>query len=322
MTLVLMVISRTISQRLNAVNRIMNDIAQGEGDLTVRMNDKGQDELAQLGRSFDQFTSKLQTIINNIADISKHLSQAANESQSAASGSLVNAEQQQSESANVATSVNELLATSSEIASNISDTANAAQNGQENAVKSQEISQQAAVSIDTLASEIQSAQNQIQTLEAQSQNINKVTSVIRDITEQTNLLALNAAIEAARAGEHGRGFAVVADEVRQLAQRTHSSTQEIEQTIEQLLETVSQSVAAMQHSQALAGDTVAHTKQAKEAADLIVKAITDISDRSLQIASASEQQACRCIAEIDQNIHRIAELATDTAAAVRSNQHQ
>ncbi|PSW14375.1 methyl-accepting chemotaxis protein [Photobacterium rosenbergii] len=315
MTLVLFVISRTINKRLNAVNRMMRDIAQGEGDLTVRMNDQGNDELAQLSRSFDLFTSKLQVIINNIADISAQLSQAANESKSAASGSLANAEQQQSESANVATSVNELLAASSEIANNISDTATAAQNGQDNAVKSQEISQQAAVSIDALANEIQSAQAQIQTLEAQSQNINKVTSVIRDITEQTNLLALNAAIEAARAGEHGRGFAVVADEVRQLAQRTHSSTQEIEQTIEQLLKTVSQSVAAMQHSQALAEGTVAHTKQAKEAADLILKAITDISDRSLQIASASEQQAA-VSAEIDQNIHRIAELATNTATAV------
>ncbi|MGF1736258.1 methyl-accepting chemotaxis protein [Photobacterium satsumensis] len=315
MTLVLFVISRTISQRLNAVNNMMQDIAQGEGDLTVRMNDQGDDELAQLSRSFDLFTSKLQAIINNIADISQQLSRAANESKSAASGSLANAEQQQSESANVATSVNELLATSSEIASNINDTATAAQNGQNNAVRSLEISQQAAVSIDSLASEIEVAQNQILTLETQSQNINKVTSVIRDITEQTNLLALNAAIEAARAGEHGRGFAVVADEVRQLAQRTHSSTQEIEQTIEHLLETVSQSVSAMQHSQTLASDTVAHTKQAKEAADLIVEAITDISDRSLQIASASEQQAA-VSAEIDQNIHRIAELATHTAAAI------
>ena len=315
MTLVLLVISRTINKRLTAVNRMMDDIAQGEGDLTVRMNDQGSDELAQLSRSFDLFTSKLQAIIHNIAEISNQLSHAANESKTAASASLANAEQQQSESANVATSVNQLLATSSEIASNINDTATAAQNGQNNAEKSQQISQQAASSIDSLADEIQSAQTQIQTLEAQSQNISKVTSVIRDITEQTNLLALNAAIEAARAGEHGRGFAVVADEVRQLALRTHSSTQEIEQTIEQLLTTVNQSVAAMQHSQVLAGDTVAHTKQAKQAADSIVKAITDISDRSLQIASASEQQAA-VSSEIDQNIHRIAELATDTATAV------
>ncbi|PSU35000.1 methyl-accepting chemotaxis protein [Photobacterium lutimaris] len=315
MTLVLLVISRTISHRLRAVNDIMQDIAQGEGNLTVRMNDQGDDELAQLSRSFDLFTSKLQAIINNIADISQQLSRAANESKSAASGSLANAEQQQGESANIATSINELLATSSEIASNINDTATAARNGQDNAVRSLEISQQAAVSIDTLANEINAAQKHIQTLETQSQNINKVTSVIRDITDQTNLLALNAAIEAARAGEHGRGFAVVADEVRQLAQRTRSSTQEIEQTIDHLLETVSQSVSAMQHSETLASDTVAHTKQAKEAADLILAAITDISDRSLQIASASEQQAA-VSAEIDQNIHRIAELATHTAAAV------
>ncbi|WEM43472.1 methyl-accepting chemotaxis protein [Photobacterium sp. DA100] len=315
MTLVLLVISRTISQRLNAVNRMMEDIAQGDGDLTARMNAQGEDELAQLSRSFDRFTGKLQTIISNIAGISKQLSLSANESKSATTASLANAEQQQGESANVATSINELLATSSEIAGNINDTAAAAQHGQENAVRSLEISQQATVSINALANEIEAAQQQILTLETQSQNINKVTSVIRDITDQTNLLALNAAIEAARAGEHGRGFAVVADEVRQLAQRTHSSTQEIEQTIEQLLLTVNQSVSAMQHSQALAGETVAHTQQAQKAADLIVEAITDISDRSLQIASASEQQAA-VSAEIDQNIHRIAELATDTASAV------
>ncbi|PSW17658.1 methyl-accepting chemotaxis protein [Photobacterium sanctipauli] len=315
MVITLIMISRRISSRLKSVNQVMEDIASGDGDLTVRMNDNGKDEFAKLSQSFDQFANKLQAIIQNVASISKQLSTSADESSASANNSLTNAQQQQSESANVATSINELLATSNEIASNIADAADSAEHGKQNAQQSLAISQQAGTAIESLASQIQSAQHQIQALEAESNSINKVISVIRDITDQTNLLALNAAIEAARAGEYGRGFAVVADEVRLLAQRTHSSTEEIEQTIERLHAGVSQSVALMEESQQLAVSTVEQTQEATEAVNRITEAITGISDKSLQIASASEQQAA-VSAEIDKNIIRIAELATSTASAV------
>ncbi|ELR64821.1 Methyl-accepting chemotaxis protein I (serine chemoreceptor protein) [Photobacterium marinum] len=315
MSIVLLFISHQITRRLSNVNRMMKDIAEGNGDLTVRMNDTGNDELAQLSHSFDKFTSKLQSIISGIADISQSLSGAAKESTAASANSLTNAEEQQSESSSVAAAINELLATSNEIASNINDAANAAERVKEEAGQSLQISQQAGQSIKALATDIASSQSLIERLEVESANINKVIGVIREITEQTNLLALNAAIEAARAGEHGRGFAVVADEVRQLAQRTHSSTQEIENTIDKLHHGVAESVDIMQKSQKQTEVTVSQTNQATDAVNRIVAAITEISDKNIQIASASEQQAM-VSAEIDKNITQISELAMNTATAV------
>ncbi|MCW8329697.1 methyl-accepting chemotaxis protein [Photobacterium sp. SDRW27] len=318
MLAVLLMFSRQITKRLSSVNHMMKDIAEGNGDLTVRMNDNGKDELAQLSNSFDKFTSKLQSIISSTAGISQQLSTAANESTTASDNSLTNAEQQQAESANVAAAINQLLATSNEIASNINDAADSAERVKTEAQSSLQTSQLAGDCIQALASDIAEAQTLIERLEDDSTSINKVIAVIRDITEQTNLLALNAAIEAARAGEHGRGFAVVADEVRLLAQRTHSSTQEIEQTIEKLHDGVEQSVTIMQKSQAQTEVTVSQTNQATEAVNRIVAAITEISDKNLQIASASEQQAM-VSAEIDQNITRISELAISTATAVNQS---
>lgn len=315
MTLVLLTFSRQITKRLSTVNHMMKDIAEGNGDLTVRMNDSGHDELAELSHSFDKFTSKLQSTIIGIAGISQQVSSAAAESTSASNNSLENAEQQQAESSNVATAINQLLATSNEIASNINDAADSAEKVKLEAQSSLQTSQQASECIQALASDIAESQTLIERLESESNNINKVIAVIRDITDQTNLLALNAAIEAARAGDHGRGFAVVADEVRQLAQRTHSSTQEIEHTIERLHSGVEESVAIMQKSQSQTELTVTQTNQATDSVNRIVEAITEISDKNLQIASASEQQAM-VSAEIDKNITRISELAISTASAV------
>ncbi|MEZ8095758.1 methyl-accepting chemotaxis protein [Photobacterium swingsii] len=314
----LLIISRQISQRLAKVNAIMASIAAGEGDLTVRMDDKGKDELSQLSQSFDQFTARLQAIIRDVALIAQQLSSTTKDSHQASTHSMTNAEQQQAESASVATAVNELLATSNDIAANIGDAAHAVEDVQNEALASQKISQQAGNSLQCLAADITASQTLITQLELQSQSINKVISVIRDITDQTNLLALNAAIEAARAGDQGRGFAVVADEVRQLAQNTHHSTKEIEQTVEDLHNGVEEIVAIMHKSQEQTTVTVEQTQSAVLAMNRIGDAIGGILDKNLQIASASEQQAM-VSAEIDKNITHISELAQHTVSMIQQS---
>ncbi|MGR5129142.1 methyl-accepting chemotaxis protein [Photobacterium swingsii] len=314
----LLIISRQISQRLAKVNAIMASIVAGEGDLTVRMDDKGKDELSQLSQSFDQFTARLQAIIRDVALIAQQLSSTTKDSHQASTHSMTNAEQQQAESASVATAVNELLATSNDIAANIGDAAHAVEDVQNEALASQKISQQAGNSLQCLAADIIASQTLITQLELQSQSINKVISVIRDITDQTNLLALNAAIEAARAGDQGRGFAVVADEVRQLAQNTHHSTKEIEQTVEDLHNGVEEIVAIMHKSQEQTTVTVEQTQSAVLAMNRIGDAIGGILDKNLQIASASEQQAM-VSAEIDKNITHISELAQHTVSMIQQS---
>ena len=298
----------------------MKEIASGNGDLTVRMNAKGNDELAQLANSFDIFISKLHGNIQDVAKVMSILGESSENSKTSAVKSMNNAEQQKIQSESVATAVNELVMTSNEITANIECAANSAETIKQDAQGALEITLATSKSMQSLSSSISESQALIVNLAEQSKEINQVITAIQNIAEQTNLLALNAAIEAARAGEYGRGFSVVADEVRQLSLMTNNSTHQIESTIQELASGIQDTATKMSSSI----DLACHTK---ETASDVVKAIEDMvirintmSDMNTQIATASEQQSM-VSAEIDRNITEIAHLASDTHHIVSGSVH-
>lgn len=314
----LMVIGRSIIKRIAHINNMMRDIASGNGDLTVRMNASGNDELAQLANSFDTFTSKLHILIKDVASAKEVLSESSQLSTEAASKSMDNAEQQKLESESVATAINELVQTSNEITSNIEHAAVSASHMKDASSLARDITQQASSSMETLASDIASSQTLIEQLEEQSREINTVMATIQGIAEQTNLLALNAAIEAARAGEHGRGFAVVADEVRDLSMKTDNSTRQIESTINNLSNQIQSTVSRMANSQQQAESTMQDTQQVVSAIDTVNQQIEELFNMNTQIATASEEQSM-VSGEIDRNITHIASLASDTYNEVQDS---
>ncbi|WP_162062958.1 methyl-accepting chemotaxis protein [Vibrio taketomensis] len=314
----LALIGRSIINRIQNINAMMRDIASGTGDLTVRMNASGNDELAQLAHSFDTFTSKLHNLIKDVASAKEVLDESSTLSTQAATKSMNNAEQQKIESESVATAINELVQTSNEITSNIEHAAMSASSMKDASLMARDITQQASSSMQSLASDIANSQGLIEQLEEQSRQINSVISTIQGIAEQTNLLALNAAIEAARAGEHGRGFAVVADEVRDLSMKTDESTRQIESTINNLTSQIHTTVAIMAASQEQAEATKQDTQQVVDAIDSVNQQIEELFNMNTQIATASEEQAM-VSSEIDRNITHIASLANDTYQEVQES---
>lgn len=241
---------------LNRVSAALEEIASGEGDLTQRLEPKSDDEIGQLAQNFNRFVGNMHTMVIKLSEVSAALGNQARQTASQAEERSARIQMQQDEINMVATAVNEMAAATQEIAGNADHTAQnsseavgACEHGTGQVTQTQS-------SIQNLAQEVQIATNVILELEEHGNSINAILSNIQGIAEQTNLLALNAAIEAARAGEQGRGFAVVADEVRVLSQRTHGSTQEIQQTIELLQGTTGKAVSIMNDSRTLAETSV------------------------------------------------------------------
>ncbi|CDT70430.1 putative Methyl-accepting chemotaxis protein [Vibrio crassostreae] len=315
LSLLLVFIGRNILGRIKAINVMMESIANGDGDLTVRMNARGNDELAQLAHSFDTFIDKLHGNIKELSGVMTVLTDSSCSSEEAAVKSMSNAEKQKQQSESVATAVNELVMTSNEVTANIENAATNAEKIKENAHQALQKTQSTNDSINVLVENIAESQDLIVQLEEQSREINQVVTTIQGIAEQTNLLALNAAIEAARAGDHGRGFAVVASEVRELSLMTNDSTHQIESTIHGLTTGIDKTVAKMTASLEQTELVKNQTKDVVNAIEGIHFQVGEMFDLNSQISTASEEQSMVSV-EIDRNITDIAHLASDTYTVV------
>ncbi|MDY6980238.1 MAG: methyl-accepting chemotaxis protein [Pseudomonadota bacterium] len=311
--LIAWLVIRSIKRTFGHVIQSLNDIASGEGDLTRRLDEQGRDEVAQLGGAFNRFVSRIQELIRQIRETGDTLTSSAKQMTEMSVETKYSMNQQESKIDQVATAMNEMTATVQEVARNAAEASSAAQSADSEAGNGNQLVKQAIGSINELASEVdQSAQN-IASLDQNAEQIGTVLDVIRGIAEQTNLLALNAAIEAARAGEQGRGFAVVADEVRTLASRTQDSTQEIQAMIEQLQQGTKTAVQSMDQSREKTGAVVDVAKQAGEALTSITRAVSQIADMNSHIATAAEEQSA-VSEDINQNVVSINTLANQAAA--------
>ena len=305
-------VSFMITCPINTAVSAMKDISEGEGDLTLRLDVGGTDEIGQLSSSFNGFISKMQDLIREVTASTSQLSAAAEEMSMITGETRNGVQRQQSETALVATAVTEMSSTIHEVAGNAANAASSANQADTQTEQGKQIVSSTMSSIKSLASEVETAATVINQLEKDSEGIGSVLEVIRGIAEQTNLLALNAAIEAARAGEQGRGFAVVADEVRNLASRTQASTQEIQEMIERLQKGSRDAVAAMEAGQEQANQTVEQASQAETSLGEISMAVAQINEMNAHIAESSRQQGA-VAEEINQNIVNIKQVADDSA---------
>lgn len=304
---------------LSSLGKVMDKVAAG--DLTAHFKVQSSDELGELGAAFNQTVQRIHALLEQVNGTVHDVEGQATRVQRVSTQSSQAVTQQRAQIEQVATAMNEMSATSQEVANSAAAAVSNAQNVNDETVSGRARVEQQVISIQKLAHEIDTSVVVINQLASNSKSIGQVLDVIKGIAEQTNLLALNAAIEAARAGEQGRGFAVVADEVRNLARRTQQSTEEIEQMISQLHGGVSSAVKAMSASHLMAGETVAQSEDVQNALENILAAVGMIVDQIQQIAAAAEQQTA-VAHDIDQNIVQInqtgeltAEGANETAQA-------
>ncbi len=298
---------------MNNLDRVGNATQKmSNGELNTRLQLKGNDEMQLIATDFNSMAEKFEALVQQIISATSQLAAASEEVAVISQQSATNLNNQRSEIEQVATAMNEMSATVQEVSRSADDASGAAANADNEAKAGNSIVQQASHSIDELANEVENAAAVIQQLASDSDAIGAVLDVIKGIAEQTNLLALNAAIEAARAGEQGRGFAVVADEVRTLAGRTQESTQEIESMIDKLQSGAKNAVTAMDAGQEKASVGVEQTKQAGEALAAITRAVTTINEMNTHIASAAEEQAATT-EEMNKNIININQLADETS---------
>ncbi|MBD0706083.1 methyl-accepting chemotaxis protein [Pseudomonas sp. JL2] len=310
--LVIWLVAHGIARPLKQMVAMLDDIAQGEGDLTRRLVSDRADELGAIAKGFNTFLSKLQgmitqvvTSVQSVSDSSEHTADIAIRTNQGVHKQMVEIDQ-------VATAVHEMTATAQDVARNATQAAQAAGHADQAASQGMQIVRDTSTSIGALAVEIGKAVGVVQALAKDSENINAILTAIRGIAEQTNLLALNAAIEAARAGEQGRGFAVVADEVRNLAQKTQQATEEIQTMIQQLQQGTRDVVRVMEDSQHRTDESVQHAAKAAQALEIITQAVSVINDMNTQIASAAEEQSA-VADDINRNVINIGQVANEVA---------
>ena len=300
-------ITRPIASAVISAERV------ARGDLTEMIGTHREDEVGQLLNALSAMQRSLKKTLQEIASASDQLAAAAEELSAVTDESTQGLIRQNDEIQQAATAVNQMTVAVEEVARNAISTSQASEETRNDAVKGHAHVDDAVVGITRMATEIEGSAGKVESLAGQVRDIGKVIDVIRSVAEQTNLLALNAAIEAARAGEQGRGFAVVADEVRALAHRTQSSTVEIEGMINAVQQCADEAVAAMSDSRSLATQTQHLAAQAGEMLQRISLGVAQINDRNIVIASASEEQA-QVAREVDRNLTNIQDLSAQTAA--------